>query len=184
MKFSGAIVRNLLEAVEGAFGADGLASVVAALPEEIRAQVEPMVVASRTFDDDVFAAIHAAVRDVIGGGSVDANRRVGRFAASIDFGGALRSLLDAPDFAALRSGLAVAWRRYVPRGHIAWKVLGPGSAHAHVQGAEGFTEPMWISICGRVEEMFRIGGAASASVELVSWSHEECVTAVTWTMAG
>ncbi len=181
MHLKGVSVRNLLVAIESAYGPAALARVKAALPDEERRRIEPIVLASGSYPVSVSAAIHDAVRDVLGGGTFEANRRVGREAARIDFGGVYRAVLRVADYRTLLEGLDRAWRKYNSQGGVRWSRIDTGSADGEMYGVEGFTEPMWQSIAARVETILELGGAKRAAVVLVACAPEGAKVSLRWT---
>src|SRR5208337_2038985 len=97
------------------------------------------------------AALHAAVRDTLGGGSWEASRALGREAARIDYTGVYRLVLRAAQFDTVFSRLELVWRNYYSLGHFAWERLGPGAMRATVSDVRGFNEGMWFACAGRTE---------------------------------
>lgn len=180
MEVRGVSIRTILEAIERAFGADGLARVKEELDPRTRAHLEPMVLASSFYPISVSADLHRAVRRLFGAGGLGANRRVGSEAARLDFGGVYRLFIRAADYETLLRGLDRAWLRYNSRGVVLWDELGAGSARGQVRDVDGYTEEMWHSIAGRLEQILIMGGAKKAAVNVVDWSPEQVTFQARW----
>ena len=180
MLVKGTSVRNILLAVEGAFGAHAVERVRAALTDEVRGHVDRGVLASRMYPVGVSAELHTAIQRELGGGSIMANRRVGMEAAQIDFGGVYRVFLRMKDFRSLLEGLDRAWRQYNSRGHVRWTNIGDGTASGEIEGVDGFNEGMWHSIAGRLETILLLAGAKKASVQVNDCSPQYVKFAVRW----
>jgi uncharacterized protein (TIGR02265 family) len=181
VEVKGTALHSLLGAIERVFGSGGLELLRAALPSEVRAQLEPVVLASANYPVAVSAAIHAAVRDELGGGSVNANRRVGAEAARVDFRGVYSVFIRLADYDTLLGGLGRAWRRYNSRGVVEWVAKGPASAIGEVRDVDGYTEPMWHAVAGRLEAILLLGGAKHASVEVQQFSAGSVRLRCRWT---
>jgi hypothetical protein len=181
VEVKGVSVRSLLVAVEASFGRDALRRVIDALPAESRAQLEPVVLASSYYPIALSAALHEAIRTVLGGGSVIANRKVGSEAARSDFGGIYRVFIRMADYETLLGGLERAWRQYNSRGIVRWEHLGAGEARGTVRDVSGYTEAMWHSIAGRLETILILGGAKRASVAVETWASSEVQFHARWT---
>lgn len=180
MQVKGVAIRSLLAAVEDAFGKDGLGRVTDALDPEIRVQLEPVVLASSFYPVAVSAALHEAIRHRLGGGSVNANRRVGAEAARRDFGGIYRVFIRVADYERLLGGIERAWRQYNSHGTIEWQ-RGVHEARGAIRDVDGFTEAMWHSIAGRFETMLLLSGAKHASVQVADWSASHAALHARWT---
>jgi hypothetical protein len=181
MQLKGVSVRSLLLAIESAYGAEALARVKAALPAETRRRIEPIVLASSSYPVAVSATIHETVRTLLGGGSFEANRRLGREAARIDFGGVYRAVLRLADYPTLLAGLDRAWQKYNSQGGVRWTHVETGRAEGEIHGVEGFTEAMWQSIAARVETILELGGAKRATVTLLGFSSTGAKVSLRWT---
>lgn len=181
MVVKGTSIRNVLSGVEAAFGAEAVARVVSALPERIKRQIEPFVLATSTYPVEVSAALQEAIRTVLGAGSLTANRKVGAAAARIDFSGIYRVFIRVAQYETLLRGLDRAWRQYNSQGTVAWSFIGDGEARGTVRDVEGFNEPMWSSIAGRLETILLLGGASKASVGIETWAPDHVVFVPKWT---
>jgi hypothetical protein len=180
MQVKGTSIRNIFTGVEAAFGASAVERVRAALPPSIRGQIEPMVLAGNNYPVEISAALHDVIRSVLGGGSLVANRRVGAEAARVDFGGIYRVFIRVADYETLLRGLSRAWRQYNSQGEVRWSHIGSGEARGEVVGVDGFTEPMWHSIAGRLETILVLGGARKATVAVGAWSSRDAELAPKW----
>ena len=177
----GTAIRTLLEAVARCYGDHGRAQVLAALPTELRAQLSPMILASKQYPIAISAHLQEAVRRELGRGDPSANRKVGAAAARIDFGGVYSAFLRVASFETMLRGLERAWRQYNSHGTVHWDAIEAHEARGRIEGTLGYTEPMWQSIAGRIEEFLVMGGAKTASVELVEISPTGIVLVVRWT---
>jgi uncharacterized protein (TIGR02265 family) len=181
VQVKGVAIRSLLAAIEVAFGAPALGRVTGALSEEVRAQLEPVVLASSFYPIAVSAAIHEAIRYSLGGGSVNANRRVGAEAARRDFSGIYRVFIRVADYNRLLEGIERAWRQYNSHGSVEWQRIGGHEARCAIREVEGFTEAMWHSIAGRFETMLLLSGAKHATVAVDDWSAHNVTLHARWT---
>jgi hypothetical protein len=181
VRIKGTAVRSVLEGIEAAYGANALARVKAALPPAVRAEIEPSVLASKEYGVAVNAALHDAVSEVLGAGSIAANRRVGAEAARIDFRGVYSVFLRVADYETLLRRLDRAFRQYNSQGHVTWEEIRPGRAQGRIDGVEGFTEPMWQAIAGRLEALLVLAGAKRATTTVESWSSKHCAFLARWT---
>jgi hypothetical protein len=180
MQIKGTAVRSILLALERVCSADDVERVKAALSPEIRAQIEPVVLASKLYPIAVSASIQDAIRTELGGGSCAFNHRLGTEAARIDFKGVYLVFLRIADYETMLRRLDRAWRQYNSRGEVLWPELGPSSGRCVVQGVDEYIEPMWHSIAGRVEGLLLLSGAKHASVTVTSWSDQGSEFRVRW----
>src|SRR5262249_39288126 len=81
VKQKGAAIRGTLRALATLHGDGALAAVKAALRPEVRSQIEPVVLATSWYPIEVSAAIHAAIREIVGRGSWAASHAIGYEAA-------------------------------------------------------------------------------------------------------
>ena len=116
------------------------------------------------------AALHRAVRRLFGSGGLGANRRVGSEAARLDFGGVYRLFIRVADYDTLLQGLGRAWLRYNSAGAVTWDEVAPGSARGQITGVAGYTEEMWHSVAGRLEQILMLAGAKSAAEKWKTWT--------------
>lgn len=180
MWVKGVAVRTTLQAIEGEFGKDGLARVMESLPEETRSAFAPYVIATGHYDVHHQAALHEAVRAVLGSGDVTANRRIGARAARIDFGGIYRVFVRAAGFVYLLRGVERAFRQYNSRGSVTWEVVEKGFARCRVEDVEGYNEAMWTAILGRFETLLVLAGAQRANAHIRSFSGSSATLEIDW----
>lgn len=180
MQVKGVTIRGLLSAIDIAFGPGASRRIVDALAPEIRAVLEPVVLASSMYAIEVPCAIHEAVRQELGGGSVIANRKLGAAAARDDFRGVYRIFIRIADYPRLLQGIERAWRQYNSRGTVSWTLSGASEAECVIGDVSGYSEAMWHSIAGRFETMLVLGGAKHASVAVGDWSDEHVSLRARW----
>lgn len=178
MQVRGLAIRTTLQALEAEFGADASRRVMAALPPAVREAFSPVVLAASQYPVTHQAALHEAVRTVLGG--TGANHRIGAAAARIDFGGVYRVFVLASSYESLLRGSDRAFRRYNSQGYVAWDHIGHGEARGRVGGVEGYVEGMWHAIAGRLEALLVLGGAKHAHVAIESWSPTDATFAARW----
>lgn len=181
MQVKGVAIRSLLAAIEVAFGAGALTRVTSALSDEIRVQLEPVVLASSYYPIAVSAAIHEAIRHELGGDSLNANRRVGAEAARRDFSGIYRVFIRVADYRRLLEGIERAWRQYNSQGVVEWQHITGHEARCSIRDVDGYTEAMWHSIAGRLESMLLLSGAKHATVAVDDWSAHHVALHARWT---
>lgn len=167
MHFKGTAIRSALLALERVAGKDGLERVMAALPLDVREALERPVLAGGTYDGAVPAALHDAIQETLGHGSLVVNHRVGLEAARIDFGGVYRVFIRLMDYDYVLDRIARAWGQYGSRGELTFGDRGPGRAEVGLRDVEGFTPGMWEAIAGRFEGLLLLSGAKNASVKVV-----------------
>jgi len=176
----GAGIRSLLLAIERLHGADAVARVLAAVPEDVRVRLEPRVLASRQYPVEVSASLQVAVRDVLGGGSWEISHRLGVEAAYIDFRGIYRVFLRALDYGSVWDRIERAWAQYNSQGTARWTDRTKTSARGVVTGVVGFNEGIWNSVAGRVQGLLLLSGAKTASAIAVHPTPESCQFEASW----
>ena len=75
-----------------------ITSVKAAIAPQLLAQIEPRVLPVAWYPVEVTAALHVAIRDVLGHGKWTASRALGVQAAQIDFNGIYRGFLRSMQY--------------------------------------------------------------------------------------
>lgn len=180
MHIKGTAIRSTLKALDAVAGCEAAVQVRAALSVDVRNELAAGVIATKTHPVTTSAALHIAIRDVVGHGDCGINHRVGIEAARIDFGGIYSIFLRISEYEATLQRLAKAWRQYNSQGEVTWTTLGRGSASCRVEGTVGFNEPMWSAIAGRVAGILLLAGAATVDTRLTAWSAEGCELAVAW----
>jgi hypothetical protein len=150
-------------AIEELHGKDGLDRVREAMPARLREQIM-LVRPLDWYPVEVTAALHASIRDVLGGGSWDESQRISRVAAKKDLTGPYRALLRAVQYDTVWDRMERVWRQYYDAGEARWVERGHGHAKAEFTGVAGFNVGMWRTIAGRVELMLEMTGARSPDV--------------------
>jgi len=181
MQIKGVTIRGLLNAIDLAFGAGASRRITGSLAPDIRAALEPVVLASSMYPIEVANAIHEAVRTQLGGGSLSASRKLGAVAARDDFSGVYRVFIRIADYQRLLQGIERAWRQYNSRGEVSWTLRGESEADCAIRDVSGFSEAMWHSIAGRFETMLVLSGAKHASVVVNDWSDNHVSLRARWT---
>jgi hypothetical protein len=176
----GAGIRSLLIAIERLEGPEGLAAVKAALPADVRARIEPQVLASRQYPVQISAALQVAVRDTIGHGSWEISHRLGVEAAKVDFTGIYRVFLRAMDYGSIWNRIEHAFAQYNSQGSIAWTERTRTSARGQVTGVVGYNDGLWNSVAGRVQGLLLLSGAKSASARAFDGTPHSCSFEASW----
>jgi hypothetical protein len=181
MRIKGTAVRSVLLALERFGGAAELERVLAAVPVDLRQQLQPMVLASKYYPVAVSAALHEAIRSELGAGSCALNHRIGMEAARIDFAGVYTVFLRVADYETTLRRLDRAWRQYNSQGEVVWSELRRDFARGVIRGVIGYTEPMWHAIAGRLEAIVMLAGAKKASAKVIRWAEDGCTLEIGWT---
>lgn len=179
MLVKGTAIRATLAAIEEIYGREGLARVRAALPQH-EALLGGLVLASSNYPVEFARDVQGAIREVLGGGRVQANRKVGAAAGRADFGTVYRVFLRASSYELMLRSLDRAFRQYNSQGHVHWDDLGTGYAVGRILGVEGYSEAMWHAIAGRLEALLLLGGAKQATALVVSFSETELQLRLRW----
>jgi hypothetical protein len=180
VKQKGAAIKSTLQAIANLRDAAALDAVKGALPAAIRAQIEPHVLPVAWYGVEVTAAIHVAIRDVLGGGQWSFSHTIGVEAARIDFNGIYRLFLRSMQYDSLWDRVARAWETYNSQGHPHWEDRTNGSAKGVVTGVSGFNVGMWNAVAGRCESLLTLGGARGASVEVREANATSCRMDALW----
>ena len=179
MQIRGAGLRGLLLAIEKLYGAESLAAVKGAMPVDLREQVEH-VLPVRWYDVEVNAAVHVAVRDVIGGGQWDESHRIGMEAARIDFKGLYRVIVRAMSYDTVWDRAQQMWTHYNSQGMVEWTERREGYALGRVRGVVGYNLGLWESVGGRMEAMLGMTGIKTATVTVMEQSTTYCKFESMW----
>jgi hypothetical protein len=180
MEIKGTAIRSMLLGLERVSAPRDVERVRDALPAWVRAQIDAGVLASKSYPVGVSAALQEAIRTELGGGACVMNRRIGGEAARIDFGGVYRIFLRVADYERTLRRLDRAWKQYNSRGGVTLAELSRDHAQIAVDDVEGFNEPMWHAIAGRLEGLLVLAGAAKASATIAAWSAHGCTYEVRW----
>jgi hypothetical protein len=179
VKIKGTAICSLLQAIESVHGKDGVARVLAATPPRLRdvlASARPL----EWYPVEVAAAAHAAIRDVLSGGTWDASHALGKEAARIEFTGVHRVMIRAVQYDTVWDRMERAWKLYVSGGDAKWYERGPGHAKAFISGVAGYNPGLWASIAGRSEGMLMLSGAKGAAVTVVDPKSTSCSLDAMW----
>jgi hypothetical protein len=166
MRQKGVAIRSTLQAVANLYGEASLARVKGALPEAVRAQIEPRVLPVAWYPIEVSAAIHEAIRDALGDGNWEISHTIGIEAARIDFTGIYRVFLRSMQYDTMWDRAQRAWTNYNSQGETRWVDREPGHAVAVVAGVSGFNLGIWEAVAGRLEGLLQMSGAKGATVEV------------------
>jgi len=156
----GAAIKSTLAAIEKLYGADAYAQLIESLPEDVRAQITP-VLPVQWYPVEVTAAIHAALRETRG--SWEASHAVGVEAARIDFTGIYRVFLRAVQYDTIWERMERAWSHYNSQGKVEWSDRSAGAMSASIVGVASFNPGIWQAIAGRAQGLLLLSGAKSAS---------------------
>jgi hypothetical protein len=179
VKIKGTGIRSALIAIERLYGADAVVRVKAVMPPRLR-EVVDKVHPLEWYPVEVSAAVHLAVRDVIGGGSWDASHAIGREAARVDFTGIYKVLVRTVQYDTIWDRIELAWTRYASAGEAKWYERGPGHAKAFVSGVAGYNNGLWASVAGRCEGMLLLSGARGAAVSMIEPANTSCSFEALW----
>src|ERR1700727_27074 len=120
MRQKGVAIRSTLQAIANLYGEASLARVKGALPEAVRAQIEPRVLPVAWYPIAVSAAIHEAIRDALGDGNWEISHTIGIEAARIDFTGVYRVFLRSMQYDTMWDRAQRAWTNYNSHGETRW----------------------------------------------------------------
>jgi hypothetical protein len=166
MKQRGAAIRSTLLAIEKLYGKDVLASVKDAVPPEHRARMHEPALAVTWYPIEITAALHVAIKNVIGRGTWNASHRIGIEASRIDFTGIYRVVLRAVQYDSIWDRTERAWSTYNSQGEARWTDRGPGTATGRITGVSGFNMGIWQAVAGRCEGLLVLAGVRAASVSV------------------
>ncbi len=179
MKIKGVAIRGTTRAIESLHGRAALERVRATLPTRIREQLD-QVLPVEWYPVEISAAIHLAVREVLGGGSWTVNHDLGKEAARLDFTGIYKAMIRAVQYDTVWDRMERAWTQYASAGDVKWFDRKPGTSRAYITGVAGYNEGMWNSIAGRCEGMLILSGAKGASVTMVEPGSTQCRFEALW----
>jgi hypothetical protein len=175
----GSAFRSTLAAIERVHGQRGLRAVLDALDPEARAALDHVLPVG-FYPVSLAAALHEAIRNVLGFGSWEASRRLGHEAARIDYRGLSRLVLRAVHYDSVFARLEMIWRHYYTEGSFEWDHRREGFTRLTIRDARGFNEGMWQSVAGRAEELLRMTGSRAAEVALLDVSERSCTLEAMW----
>lgn len=158
MEVRGTALRSVLVACDEEFGAGSSKRVLDAVDPAFRVALQGAVLSTAWYPVAAQAALHEAVRVALGYGSMEANRRVGRRAALDDFRGVYRVFLPLLTWEFLWSSLDRAWSRYNTAGRVTCVAHGERRARFLIAEVQGYTDPMWHAICGRMCGIIELAG--------------------------
>jgi hypothetical protein len=175
LEVKGTALRSILVALENAEGKERAAAVRDRLPPDVRATIEPVILAARWYPVAVQAAIHEAIRTTIGQGRTEANYRIAVRAAHDDLGGGVyQTFFRLMTYDLLWEASTRLWQRYNSRGKVEFRERTRGRAVGTVEGVESYTLPMWVAVAGRLHGFLEIAGASAVRVSV----HEHDATRV------
>jgi len=179
VKQRGAATRSTFAAIEKLYGKTALSLVKEALPDHVRREVET-VLAVQWYPVEVSAAIHVAIRDVIGKGSFQVSHRLGIEASKMDFTGIYRVLLRAVQYDTIWDRSERAWAHYNSRGEARWVDRRPGTATGRITGVTGFNLGIWNAVAGRTEGLLTLAGVRAVSVTVMEGTATHAILDATW----
>lgn len=162
MEVRGTALRSVLVACDEEFGAGSGQRVLDALDPPSRQALGGAVLSSSWYPVALQAALHESVRVTLGYGSMEANRRVGRRAALDDFQGVYRVFLPLFTWEFLWSSLGRAWLRYNSAGSVRCTQHTARMARFTIAEVQGYTDPMWHAVCGRMCGIIELAGGRDA----------------------
>jgi hypothetical protein len=180
VKQKGAAIKSTLQAIERLHGEESLARVKGALAPAILAQIEPRVLTVAWYPIEVSAAVHLAIRDVIGQGDWSASRAIGVEAARIDFNGIYRVFLRSLQYDTIWERTQRAWVNYNSQGTARWEERAPGTAQGMVTGVTGFNVGVWNAVAGRLESLLHMSGARGATIDVHDATSTSCSFDAMW----
>ncbi len=167
MFLKGSGLRSLLGAIEKLHGPGGLERVLAAVPEDLRPELEKPILPVKWYPIGYTTAVHAAVRETLGHGEWNESKRLGHEAALQDFTGVYRVLLRSVHYDTIWDRIQVAFSQYHSQGLAEWVDRQPGCATGVVTGVVGYNLGQWLSIAGRCERLLLMSGAKSAQADIL-----------------
>ena len=180
MQQKGSAIRSTLRAIRAMYGDDSYAALMAAIPRPVRAQLEPVVLATSWYPIETIAAVHVGIRNVLGHGDWEVSRGIGAAASREDYSGIHRALFHALDLDIVFSRGQTTWNRYHTQGRVTWSNLGKGTAEGFIDEVEGFNPGVWHAVAGRIQTMFEIVGARAAVVDVANPMVTSCEFQLTW----
>lgn len=176
----GTALRSILSGIERISGAEGLATVVAAVPRHVRDRIDGSgPLPTLDYPIDTSATLHLAIRDTIGHGTWLLNHKVGIAAARVDFGGVYRAVLWALDYESLFSRMGRTWNRYLSHGSVRYDLRRDGIT-IDVEDVGGFNQGMWASIAGRVEGLLAMRSAKGVHSQVTHFTEATCRIDARW----
>jgi len=175
----GVAIRSTLRAVERLHGRDAVTRVKQAVPEAARATLEH-VLPVEWYPVEVSAALHAAIREVIGAGSWEASHALGVEAAKLEFTGLYKALIRAVQYDTVWDRMERVWTTYNTTGKPDWFERGRGRARGTIIGVAGYNEGIWQSVAGRCEGILVLCGARGANVVTKNPSSTRCDFEAMW----
>ncbi len=183
MHVRGTALRGVLVALDAELGAGTADRVRAELPPHVRERLEPTILSGEWYPVACQAALHEAVRAVVGKGALTANERVGYRAGLDDFRGVYRVFLPLLTWDLLWSSVERAWLRYNSAGSITFVTRSAMLAKAEVRDVSGFTEAMWHAVAGRLRATIEIAGGRDVRVGVEAWAESGATLIARWTKA-
>lgn len=180
LEVRGTALRSVLIACDALYGDGASRRVLDALDPAIRDALSGAVLGASWYPVRYQAALQDAVRTVLGAGSLDANKRVGRQAALDDFRGVYRIFLPLLTWDLLWASLSRAWLRYNSCGDVIVEDRQARSAICKVRGVDGYTEPMWSAIAGRLQGIIELAGGRDVRVRITGFSSTSAQVVLTW----
>jgi hypothetical protein len=168
MQIKGTAIASTLRAIEKLHGPAGIGAVRSALVPDARAVLESdPILPVRWYPIDVLAAVHVAVKDVVGHGDWHASHALGVTAAREDFRNLYAVIIRVLDTTTVWSRMERMWTLYNSRGRFEWLDLRPGAMHCIIHDVSGYNEGMWHAVAGRGQQLMTMTGAKGADVRLL-----------------
>jgi hypothetical protein len=179
VKLKGVALKNTVAALEKLHGKAALERVKEAMAPRLRPQLA-QVIALDWYPVELGAALHVAIRDVLGKGSWVESQRIANEAARLDLSGVYRVMLRAVQYDTVWDRMERMWPTFYDAGEAKWVDRGRGHATAQFIGVAGFNEGMWRSVAGRIEIMLEMTGARGQSVTLQSAASTHATMEALW----
>jgi hypothetical protein len=166
MTQKGSAHRSTFLAVRKLHGDAGLTALLAALPQPIRAQLEPDVMPMHWYPIEVSAGLHLGIRDTFGKGDWAHSHTVGVEAANIDFTGIYKVLIRTVSVERIWGKIEQVWGNYNSKGLCERLEVKPGYARIRISGVTGFNLGMWNAVAGRAQALLQMTGLRGPNVSV------------------
>jgi hypothetical protein len=179
VKLKGVALKNTLLAIEKLHGKAALERVRETMPARLREQTR-QVLTLEWYPVEVVAALHVAIRDVLGGGTWGESQRLANEAGKIELSGVYRVVLRAVQYETVWDRMERFWHTFYDAGEAKWVDRGRGHATAQITGVAGFNEGMWRSVAGRIEVLLEATGARGQSVSVKTCTSTHATLDALW----
>ena len=180
MFIKGVGIKSLLKALVNLHGEEGLHAVLGHLAPEIRAQLEPSVLAATMYPVIVSSSLQTAVYETVGAHSWRASYKLGIEAARIDFGGVYRVYLRVASYDEIWERIERAFAQYNSQGQAKWSERARGRRVGEITGVDGYNTGIWQSVAGRCAGILVMAGAKQADCDIEEPSPTRCLFRARW----